>query len=212
MIMASSTIHIAAPHLPILGNCSQCARQLHELDTPLDGRSPLPGRVFPGRWNQVASTVQVSSYCQAKVARRTLSSRFGMTAAGKASQQALRSDKENVAACNSSLRSPPANLPPSSTRRASSSTKETPSTSFPGSIEEVTTSWLTDVLSESGSIGPDSVVQSFEFKQIGKGVGLLSALYSISVSYVGAPEQHAPLELVAKFAPPLEEARSFGLR
>jgi hypothetical protein len=172
----------------------------------------LPGRLFPGRWNQVASTVQVSSYCQAKVARRTLSSRFGMTAAGKAGQQALRSDKENMVACNSSLRSPPASLPYSSTRRTSFSTKETPSTSFPGSIEEVTTSWLTDVLSVSGSIGPDSAVQSFESKQIGKGVGLFSALYSIRVSYTGAPGQHAPLELVAKFAPPSEEARAFGLR
>lgn len=113
---------------------------------------------------------------------------------------------------STNLSNPPDSLSHVSTRRASFSSEATPPTSFPGSIEGFTTSWLTDILSASGAIGPDSAVQSFESKQIGKGVGLVSALYSIRVTYIGAPGKHAPSELVAKFAHPSEEARAFALR
>lgn len=72
--------------------------------------------------------------------------------------------------------------------------------------------WLTDVLRTSGAIGADSAVQSFSSEQIGKGVGLVSALYKLKVTYIGAPGTHAPSGLVAKFAHPSDEARAFAIR
>ncbi len=50
---------------------------------------------------------------------------------------------------------------------------------LPSSIEEVTRSWLGEVLAASGTIAPEDPIASLDHASVGAGIGLLSALHRV---------------------------------
>lgn len=74
--------------------------------------------------------------------------------------------------------------------------------SFPRSVEDVTTAWLNQSLTGSGTAG---TVTSFSSERIGAGIGLLGKLDRINLQWEGG-SSNAPSSVVAKFATDNEEA------
>lgn len=78
-------------------------------------------------------------------------------------------------------------------------------TTFPTTVEAITPQWLTQVLRDSGVLN-GAAVASFEAAPLGFGVGFMSAMRRLSLTYDG-PAPGAPTSLIAKLAPSHPGAR-----
>ena len=78
---------------------------------------------------------------------------------------------------------------------------------FPTTASELSAEWLTEALRESGTIGPDTSIDSIEVDLGAAGVGFMGEVACVDLTYSGdAPD--APTRVVAKFATNVPEIRA----
>lgn len=79
---------------------------------------------------------------------------------------------------------------------------------LPAGPQELSASWLTSALRETGTI-TDSSVSAFTCETIGEGVGVLGQLARVRLEY-DSPETEAPASLVGKFPAPVQANRALA--
>ena len=72
---------------------------------------------------------------------------------------------------------------------------------IPLSADDITATWLTDVLHYAGAIDEAQVTET-AVEQVGAGVGIMGELFKVALAYDVA-EQGAPASVVVKLALPL---------
>ncbi len=85
----------------------------------------------------------------------------------------------------------------------------TPALPIPQDAEAVTPEWLTHALRGSAAIGDDAAVVACQRTVIGQGVGFLSRVLRVALTYDG-PSVGAPRSVVVKLEPDAGEFRRFG--
>jgi hypothetical protein len=90
-------------------------------------------------------------------------------------------------------------------------------TSFPSQPEQVSASWLTTILTDSGALAPGRTVTGFTYGNVGEIEGLLGIVARFVLKYDGGDndggdgEAPGPETLVVKFATPVEASRAIGM-
>ena len=78
---------------------------------------------------------------------------------------------------------------------------------FPTTTSELTAEWMTEALRGSGTIGPDTSVESIVIDEGAAGVGFMGEVANVGVSYCG-DAAGGPARVVAKFATNVPEIRT----
>jgi hypothetical protein len=81
---------------------------------------------------------------------------------------------------------------------------------LPSTIQELTTTWLTDALRPSGILGDGGVVVGVKADDIGTGVGVFGIIARLHLTYRNAPAD-APLTIIAKMPTDSPMNRQVGL-
>ncbi len=80
-------------------------------------------------------------------------------------------------------------------------------TSLPTTTSEITSTWLTEVLRQSGTLGDEGSVASLELDPAASGVGFMGEVGKLGITYHGAGVD-APATLIAKFPTHSPEVRA----
>lgn len=82
---------------------------------------------------------------------------------------------------------------------------------IPPTPQDVSASWLTEVLRRSGVIGSSTSVNSFSGEPVGAGVGVMGVLLRATLVYDGPVGGDAPNSVIVKLPSPYPENRAQGI-